>query len=85
MSSLFVELGNSALTLKKIMAQIKMLTGVVEVGLFCKVARAAYFGNSVSRSESLPEVGGPFEHTIVSFSPRTGQLLCGGMTANWSR
>ena len=32
------------------MAQIKMLTGVVEVGLFCKMARAAYFGNSVSES-----------------------------------
>ncbi|KAH7869822.1 ribose 5-phosphate isomerase A-domain-containing protein [Lentinula edodes] len=29
----------------KIMAQIKMLTGVVEVGLFCHMARAAYFGN----------------------------------------
>ncbi|KAJ3996259.1 ribose 5-phosphate isomerase A-domain-containing protein [Lentinula boryana] len=28
-----------------IMAQIKMLTGVVEVGLFCHMARAAYFGN----------------------------------------
>lgn len=31
----------------KIMAQIKMLTGVVEVGLFCKMAKAAYFGNEV--------------------------------------
>jgi ribose 5-phosphate isomerase A len=30
------------------MAQIKMLTGVVEVGLFCKMAQAAYFGNAVS-------------------------------------
>lgn len=29
-----------------IMAQIKMLTGVVEVGLFCKMAQAAYFGNA---------------------------------------
>ncbi|KAF9527253.1 ribose-5-phosphate isomerase [Crepidotus variabilis] len=29
-----------------IMARIKMLTGVVEVGLFCKMARAAYFGNA---------------------------------------
>ncbi|KAK7062557.1 ribose-5-phosphate isomerase rki1 [Paramarasmius palmivorus] len=29
----------------KIMAQIKMLTGVVEVGLFCHMAQAAYFGN----------------------------------------
>ncbi|KAJ7319120.1 ribose 5-phosphate isomerase A-domain-containing protein [Mycena albidolilacea] len=28
-----------------IMAQIKMLTGVVEVGLFCNMAKAAYFGN----------------------------------------
>ena len=24
-----------------------MLTGVVEVGLFCKMARACYFGNEV--------------------------------------
>ncbi|KAF4610011.1 hypothetical protein D9613_010645 [Agrocybe pediades] len=31
-----------------IMAQIKMLTGVVEVGLFCHMAKAAYFGNSAS-------------------------------------
>ncbi|KAF5391024.1 hypothetical protein D9757_003930 [Collybiopsis confluens] len=31
----------------KIMAQIKMLTGVVEVGLFCHMALAAYFGNEV--------------------------------------
>jgi len=30
------------------MAQIKMLTGVVEVGLFCKMAKAAYFGNAVN-------------------------------------
>jgi len=29
-----------------IMARIKMLTGVVEVGLFCHMAEAAYFGNS---------------------------------------
>ncbi|KIM80104.1 hypothetical protein PILCRDRAFT_822618 [Piloderma croceum F 1598] len=28
-----------------IMARIKMLTGVVEVGLFCHMAKAAYFGN----------------------------------------
>jgi len=28
-----------------IMAKIKMLTGVVEVGLFCHMAQAAYFGN----------------------------------------
>ena len=29
------------------MARIKMLTGVVEVGLFCHMAKAAYFGNEV--------------------------------------
>jgi ribose 5-phosphate isomerase A len=28
-----------------LMARIKMLTGVVEVGLFCHMAQAAYFGN----------------------------------------
>jgi len=39
---------NLHLTLLQIMAQIKMLTGVVEVGLFCHMAKAAYFGNEVS-------------------------------------
>ncbi|THG95614.1 hypothetical protein EW145_g7927 [Phellinidium pouzarii] len=29
-----------------LLARIKLLTGVVEVGLFCKMARAAYFGNA---------------------------------------
>jgi hypothetical protein len=27
-----------------------MLTGVVEVGLFCRIAKAAYFGNGVRYS-----------------------------------
>lgn len=36
------------MTSLQIMAQIKMLTGVVEVGLFCHMAKAAYFGNEVS-------------------------------------
>ncbi|KAF7984958.1 hypothetical protein HWV62_9897 [Athelia sp. TMB] len=31
-----------------IMAKMKMITGVVEVGLFCHMAKAAYFGNDVS-------------------------------------
>ena len=30
------------------MSQMKMLSGVVEVGLFCHMAKAAYFGNEVS-------------------------------------
>jgi len=29
----------------EILTKIKMLTGVVEVGLFCHMAKAAYFGN----------------------------------------
>lgn len=29
-----------------------MLTGVVEVGLFCNMAQAAYFGNEVSERVS---------------------------------
>ena len=33
--------------LAQILAQIKLLTGVVEVGLFCGMAKAAYFGNQV--------------------------------------
>lgn len=35
------------------MTQIKMLTGVVEVGIFCHMAEAAYFGNEVSGLSSL--------------------------------
>ena len=35
-----------------LLTRIKMLTGVVEVGLFCHMARAAYFGNEV-RLKSL--------------------------------
>lgn len=31
----------------ELLTKIKMLTGVVEVGLFCGMARAAYFGNQV--------------------------------------
>ncbi|KZT54248.1 ribose-5-phosphate isomerase [Calocera cornea HHB12733] len=30
---------------EQILREIKMLTGVVEVGLFCNMAKAAYFGN----------------------------------------
>lgn len=31
----------------QLLVNIKLLTGVVEVGLFCGVVRAAYFGNQV--------------------------------------
>jgi len=31
-----------------LLSHLKMLTGVVEVGLFCGMTKAAYFGNQVS-------------------------------------
>lgn len=51
-----------------LLQRIKMLTGVVEVGLFCGMAKAAYFGNedgtvqirnadgTVSKLDSVPDV-----------------------------
>ena len=30
---------------KQLLKRLKLLTGVVEVGLFCGLAKAAYFGN----------------------------------------
>lgn len=32
----------------QLLRDIKLITGVVEVGLFCNMARAAFFGNEVS-------------------------------------
>lgn len=46
------------------MAQIKMLTGVVEVGLFCKMARAAYFGNEVSKDRMFHQE----IHSVLRFT-----------------
>ncbi|KAK0216951.1 ribose 5-phosphate isomerase A-domain-containing protein [Armillaria fumosa] len=43
-----------------IMARIKMLTGVVEVGLFCHMAKAAYFGNQ-DGSVTVKWAGGKVE------------------------
>jgi len=45
---------------QKVYTQVKMLTGVVEAGLFCQMAQAAYFGNedgSVTIKESNGHVG----------------------------
>lgn len=36
-----------------LLARLKMLTGVVEVGLFCGMAKAAYFGNQVGLTSAL--------------------------------
>jgi len=48
-----------------IMAQIKMLTGVVEVGLFCHMAQAAYFGNE-DGSVTVKWKDGKQEHVVGS-------------------
>ncbi|KAF8066754.1 ribose 5-phosphate isomerase A-domain-containing protein [Lyophyllum atratum] len=51
-----------------LMAKIKMLTGVVEVGLFCHMAKAAYFGNAdgsvtIKRNDgTVEEVPSPKRH-----------------------
>lgn len=37
-----------------LLTHLKMLTGVVEVGLFCGMAKAAYFGNQVGSKPLLP-------------------------------
>lgn len=47
-----------------ILARIKMLTGVVEVGLFCHMAQAAYFGNE-DGSLTVKHAGGKVEQIQV--------------------
>lgn len=44
----------------EILRKVKLLTGVVEVGLFCGMAEAAYFGNS-NGSVTLRAKGGKTE------------------------
>jgi len=46
-----------------LMARIKMLTGVVEVGLFCHMAKAAYFGNQ-DGSITVQWNDGKIEHIV---------------------
>jgi len=45
----------------KLLTQIKLLTGVVEVGLFCNMAKAAYFGNE-DGSVTVKKDNGTVEH-----------------------
>lgn len=45
----------------QLMTQIKMLTGVVEVGLFCNMAEAAYFGNQDGSVSVRKAAGGSEE------------------------
>jgi ribose 5-phosphate isomerase len=47
----------------QLLIDIKLLTGVVEVGLFCDMAKAAYFGNA-DGSVTAKFVGGE-EKTIT--------------------
>jgi len=49
----------------KLLKQIKMLTGVVEVGLFCHMVKAAYFGNE-DGSVTIKRDNGTIEQLAVS-------------------
>jgi len=42
----------------ELLVKIKLLTGVVEVGLFCDIAKAAYFGNQDGSVSARFENGG---------------------------
>lgn len=42
---------------KEILVKLKLVTGVVEVGLFCGMAKVAYFGNEVRHSPRALRVG----------------------------
>ncbi|KAI8973102.1 ribose 5-phosphate isomerase [Trametes punicea] len=51
-----------------LLTRIKMLTGVVEVGLFCHMAKAAYFGNQ-DGSVTIKWHDGKIEHVQADASP----------------
>jgi len=52
---------------KQLLVQLKMLTGVVEVGLFCGMAKAAYFGNQ-DGSVTVRWADGKIEELVSSRS-----------------
>ncbi|TFY79610.1 hypothetical protein EWM64_g4407 [Hericium alpestre] len=51
-----------------LLAKIKMLTGVVEVGLFCHMAKAAYFGNQ-DGSVTVKWDNGAVDHVAAPTAP----------------
>ncbi|KAI0713241.1 ribose 5-phosphate isomerase [Earliella scabrosa] len=55
-----------------LLTRIKMLTGVVEVGLFCHMAKSAYFGNE-DGSVTIKWHDGRVEKVDKSASPLIGQ------------
>ena len=54
------------------MTRIKMLTGIVEVGLFCHMAKAAYFGNQ-DGSVTIKWHDGRVEQVEKAASPVIGK------------
>ncbi|KAF9515356.1 hypothetical protein BS47DRAFT_1361073 [Hydnum rufescens UP504] len=54
----------------ELLSQIKMLTGVVEVGLFCNVAKVAYFGEEVWRCSQIR----PLRFLVSFFPPQDGSV-----------
>lgn len=70
----------------QLLTRIKMLTGVVEVGLFCHMAKAVYFGNEVRLPLTLPHR--PLaSHRSSKYSRitwyRTARSPQNGTTAKW--
>lgn len=53
----------------QLLKELKLLTGVVEVGLFCGIAKAAYFGNRVRTIRSQYQLR-TFHRSIV-LAPNT--------------
>ena len=55
-----------------LLTRLKMLTGVVEVGLFCHMAKAAYFGNQ-DGSVTIKWHDGRVEQVEKAASPVIGK------------
>jgi ribose 5-phosphate isomerase len=51
---LIVHVEGSLLICDQLLVKIKLLTGVAEVGIFCDVVKAAYFGNQVRTRRKDP-------------------------------
>ena len=56
----------------KLLTRIKMLTGIVEVGLFCHMAKASYFGNQ-DGSVTIKWHDGRIEKVDATASPLLSQ------------
>ena len=60
---------------EQLLVRIKMLTGVVEVGLFCGMAKAAYFGNEDGSVQIRNEDGTVDKVDTVPDVPELARLV----------